>query len=223
MKISYKARPFYPDEQRLLRTLKNKKEREQGGRIKFHHFLVAAALAAGFGYLASISQNGWQGFIPGLITVFSVSFIVFMPREMYKRTRRHREFLAALHGFIDRGTVATCTISAKRIAVAEEYEDEGDIFLIEMGQDNILCLWDYAYTLPRRFPCLDFEIYEEDFTKLLGRMVYPLSKRIVPLTIDKKAKWNYMGKPGMPEHLEVIKANFDQFVEEVNNCSPTTK
>jgi hypothetical protein len=217
--ISFKARPFYPDEQRLLRTLKSKKEKEQGGKIKFYHFLVAAILAVGFGYLTSISPNGWVGFIPGIITFLAAGFVAFMPYEMYKFKKRNREFMIALNDLIDGGTVATCRIKASRIALAKEYEDEGDLFIIEIDEDNLLCLWDHDYTLQKRFPCLDFEIYEEKFTKLLGRMTYSLSERISPLTIDRKAKWSYMSKVGAPGHLEVMKVNFDQFVSEINSSS----
>jgi hypothetical protein len=219
VEISYKARLFYKDEQRLLRTLKNKREKEEGGKIKFYHFLVAGVLTAGCGYLCSIIQNGFLGFIPGVITVLGGGFIVFTPYEIFKIKKQHREFLAALNDLIDGGTIATCRIEATRIAVAEEYEDEGDLFIIEIGQDNLLCLWDHNYTLHKKFPCLDFEIYEEKFTKLFGRMVYPLSERVSPLVIDKKTKWNYMGRVGSPTHLEVMKRNFDQFIGEINSYS----
>lgn len=200
--------------------MKRKKEKEQGGKIKFYHFLVAAVLAAGFGYLTSISPNGWVGFIPGIVTVLAAGFVVFMPYELYKLKKGRREFMVALNDLIDGGTVATCHIHATRIALAKEYEDEGDLFIVEIDEGNLLSLWDYDYTLRKKFPCLDFEIYEEKFAKPLGRMIYSLSERINPVTIDRKAKWSYMSKVGAPDHLEVIKANFDQFISEINDCHP---
>lgn len=220
MTISYTTRTFYPDELRLLRALKKKKEKQPATKIKFYHYLIAGVLAAGFGYLTSICQNGFQGFIPATLTLFLASFVVFTPYEMYKAKKGHKKFLVALDQLIDDGTVATCRIKATRIAIAEEYEDEGNLFIIEIDKNSLLCLWDYDYTLQKKFPCLDFELYERKYTKF-GRMIYPLSERITPLPIDKKAKWGYMKKVGSPGHLEVIKADFDQFISEINSCIPT--
>lgn len=120
---------------------------------------------------------------------------------------------------IDKGTVDICSINAKRIAIAKEYEDEGDLFIIECDTDKVLYLWDYDYNMQKNFPCLNFEIYEDNFFKLFGRQVYPLSERINPLTIDKKAKWNYMSKVGAPGHLQTENKNFDKVIEEYNNCA----
>ena len=131
---------------------------------------------------------------------------------MFQRKKRCKEFLAALNDLIDSGTVATCLITAGRIAIGEEYEDEGDLFIIEIDQDHILFLWDFDYTLHKKLPCSEFEIYEKKFTSLLGRTIYSSGKRIKPLIIEKKAKWRYMGKEGSPGHLEIRKEGFDKFV-----------
>jgi hypothetical protein len=142
-----------------------------------------------------------------------------MPYEIYKILRKRKEFLQRLSATIDKGTVDTCLINSKRIAVAEEFEDEGDLFIIEYDTDKVLYLWDYDYNLRKKFPCLNFEIYEDNFFKLFGRQIYPLSERIKPVTIDKKAKWNYMSKIGGPEHLQTESINFDKLIEQYNNCA----
>jgi hypothetical protein len=133
--------------------------------------------------------------------------------------KKHKDFLQRLKATIDKGKVDTCLINAKRIAVAKEYEDEGDLFIIEYDTDKVLYLWDYDYNLQKKFPCLNFEIYEENFFKLFGRQVYPLSDRIKPLTIDKKGKWNYMSKVGTAEHLQTENINFDKLILDYNNCA----
>ena len=133
--------------------------------------------------------------------------------------RKGKGFLQRLNAVIDKGTVDTCLINAKRIAVAKEYEDEGDLFIIECDTNKILYLWDYDYNLRKKFPCLDFEIYEDNFFKLIGRQVYTLSDRIEPLTIDKTAKWKYINKIGAPGHLQTDSINFDKLIEEYNNCA----
>ena len=219
MDITFKTRHFYPDELRLLRTLKTQKEKQSSSKIKFYHFVIAGLLGAGCTYIAAKIPDSFWTFLFGTIAVFSFAFIVFTPYEIYKMKRKHKDFLQRLTNAIDKDTVDTCLINAKRIAVAKEYEDEGDLFIIEFDTDKVLYLWDYDYHLKKKFPCLDFEIYEDNFFKLFGRQVYALSDRISPLTIDKKAKWNYMSKIGAPGHLQTESKNFDKLIDEYNNCA----
>jgi|SRR5688572_21472746 len=186
MDILFKTRPFYPDELRLLKTLKTQGEKEGGSKIKFYHFVIAGLLGAGFTNLAALLPDSFWTFLFGTLAVFAFAFIVFTPYEIYKMRRKGKDFLQRLNATIDKGTVDTCLINAKRIAVANEYEDEGDLFLIDYDTDKVLYLWDYDYNLRKKFPCLDFEIYEDNFFKLFGRQIYPLSDRIKPLTIDRK-------------------------------------
>ena len=103
MNLSFTPRPFYPDEQRLLRALKTKKEKERGGKIEFYYFLLAALLAVGFAYLANLVYTGFLYFLFGTLAVLAVCFIVFTPYEMYKLKKRHRAFLVALNALIDGG------------------------------------------------------------------------------------------------------------------------
>lgn len=219
MDIPFKTRPFYPDELRLLKTLKTQKEKEVGGKIKIYHLVVAGLLGVGFTYIATLLPDSFWTFLFGTLAVFSLAFIVFTPYEIYKTRRKGRAFLQHLNVTIEKGTVDTCLINAKRIAVAKEYEDEGDLFIIEYDPDKVLYLWDYDYNLQKKFPCLDFEIYEEDFATFFGRQVYPLSDRIKPVIIGNKAKWNYMKKMGAPGNLEMAHVSFDKLIEAYNNCA----
>lgn len=219
MNIFFKTRVFYPDELRLLKTLKEKKEKESSSKIKFHHFITAGFLGTGFTYLATLMPDNFWTFLFGTLAVFLFAFIVFTPYEIYKTKRKQKDFLQLLNITIDKGTVDACLIKAKRIAVAKEYEDEGDLFIIEYDTDKILYLWDHNFNLQMQLPCLDFEIYDKAFSNLLGRQVYALSEHIEPLTIDKKAKWNYMKKIGTPQHLQTETKNFDKLVEEYNNSA----
>lgn len=219
MDITFKTRQFYPDEQRLLKTLKIQKEKESVHKIRFYHFIVAALLGGGSTYLATLVKGDFWVFLFATLAVFSIAFIVFTPFEIYKMGKKHKEFLQQLNNIIAKGTVDTSLIHAKRIALAEEYEDEGDLYIIEYDTDRILYMWDHDYNLRKKFPCLDFEVYEDNFFKLFGRQVYPLSNRIKPLIIDKKAKWNYMNKIGGPGHLLTDNISFEKLVEEYNNSA----
>ena len=218
MRITFKTRQFYADELRILNTLKNQKEKISRNKIKFYHYIIAGFLGAGCTYFAAIIPDSIWTFLFGTLAVFSLGFIGFMPYEIYKQKKRHKDFLQQLNVFIERGTVDTCIIHSKRIALANEYEDEGDLYIIEYDTDKLLYLWDIDYNLKKKFPCLDFEIYEDKFYKTFGRQIYSLSDPIKPLTIDKKAKWNYMRKIGTPGHLETENKNLDNLIEEYNKC-----
>lgn len=219
MNIAFKTRVFYPDELRILKTLKTQKEKETTSKIKSHHFLIAGLLGAGLTYVTTIIPESFWTFLLGTIAVFAFAFIVFMPYEIYKQKSRHKLFLQQLSATIEKGTVDTCIVNTKRIAIATEYEDESDLYIIELNDNEVLYLWDIEYNLNKKFPCLDFEIYEHNFSKLIGRLIYPLSEKIQPVKIDKKAKWNFMKQYSVSGHLETEKINFDELLQKYNNCA----
>ncbi len=211
------SRPYNPAELRLLTTLKKRLEKERGSKLKFYHFIIAAILGAGFTWIAATIPDSFWTFLTGTIAILCFSFIVFTPHEFYKQKRRHRSSLQALDQAIDKGSVAVCTIRARQIALAKEYEDEGDLYIVEYEPGKVLYLWDTDYNLNKNFPCLDFELYEDSFYKLLGRRLYPISEKIKPLLIDRKVKWNYMKKYGAPGHLDTKAIGFEALLEKYNN------
>lgn len=216
MSISYTTRNLYPAELKLLKSLKSRQEKEGRNKIKFYHFIIAGLLGTACTYLASLWEENFWGFFFGTVAVLSFGFIIFIPYEIYKLKNKNKAFLKELNARINNGLVKTCTITASRIAVAKEYEDEGDLFFVEYETHKVLHIWDYDHSFQKRFPCLQFEIYEDSFYKLSGRQINPLSERIHPLSINSKAKWNYMTEIGAPEHLETINTNLDQIIDEYN-------
>jgi hypothetical protein len=216
MNIAFKTRNFYPDELRILKTLKTQKEKETSSKIKYYHFLIAGLIGASFTYVTAIIPDSFWTFLFGTISVFAFAFIVFMPYEIYKQKNRHKLFSRQLSTTLEKGTVDTCVVNTKRIAIAPEYEDENDLYIIELNDNEVLYLWDTEYNLNKKFPCLDFEIYEDSFFKLIGRQIYPLSEKIQPEKIDKKAKWNFIKTYGASGHLETEKINFDELLQKYN-------
>lgn len=219
MDIVYTKRNFYPDEIRVLKTLKKQKEKERGGRIKLYHFFIAGLLGVGLTYITAILPDSIWTFIFGTLAVLAFAFIVLGAYEMYKSKKRCREFLYQLNSIIDKGVVSVCRINAKRIAIAPEYEDESDLYIIELGENEVLHLWDAQYNLKKKFPCLDFDIYGEEFSMLTGRQIYPLSGKVEPLQISSRAKWNFMKQYEIPEHLEIEKISFDTILEKYTSCA----
>lgn len=186
-------------------------------RPRYYYFLIAAVLAVGGIYVADIIGPGFFRFLFATIGCIGAGFLLFGPYEMYKVRKKKKTFMKDLAALMEGGTVATRTINAKRIAKADDYKDEGDLYIIEYDTDKLLFLWDVDFSMSKKFPCLHFEIYEDKFFKLLGRSLYSHSGRIQPVKIDYKAKWNYITKVGAPAHMETRNVNFDKLVEEINN------
>ena len=219
MNIDYKTRALHSNELRMLTKLKKKAEKNMGSRIKFYHFLIACVLGACFTYITSIIPDSFWTFLLGTSAVFAFAFIVFTPYEIYKMKKEHKAFLNLLNSFINKGTVKTCIINSTAIAIAPEYEDESDLYMVKLNQNEVLYIWDLEYNLNRKFPCLNLEIYDDDFSKVTGKGIHPLSEKIDPIIIDKKAKWNYMKQYGIHEHLEVEKHNFEELLLKYKNCA----
>jgi hypothetical protein len=219
MELIHKNRPLYSDELRMLKSLRTRLLKTAGSRISFGRFFIPAALGAGFTYMATSISGGFFSFVFGTLAVFSFFFSVFGPYLMYQRKIGYEKTLNELDTIIRNGTVDTCTISATRIALAEEYEDEGDLYIVELEPDSLLYIWDHDYNLKKKFPCLQFEIYETHFAASLGRQIYKLSDRVEPEIIASNAKWNYFKKTGAPAHLQTERKNFDELVAEYRSCA----
>ncbi len=210
MEITFSPRAFYPAELKLLKKLVAQNEKMTNRKIKFSHLIIAGVIGIGCAYVAMKIPESFWTFLFGTLGVFAFSFIVFMPYEIYKLTKEHKIILNQLNEIIDKGVVRTCRISAERIAIAPEYEDESDLYIIELNKNEVLYLWDIGYNLNKKFPCSDFEIYENPFFDCTNMRIYPLSDKTKPIKIDKKAKWDYMKKFGAPGNLEIRKIAFDE-------------
>lgn len=219
MALSFTSRPYNPAELRLLSALKSRLEKVKGGKLKYYHFPIAALLGAGFTWISTRVPDGFWTFLSGTLAVLCFGFLVFTPYEVYKVKRRNKVKLKRFIAAIEKGSVSVCPVQASRIALAREFEDEGDLYLVEYEKGNVLFFWDLQHNLhKRKFPCLHFEIYEEDFFTLTGLAIRPLSERIAPVLIDQKAKWNYMKKYGVPAQLETAETDFDSLTDQFKAC-----
>ena len=216
MNLKKTTRQLFPAEQRVLKSLLTKSIKEGNSKAKYYHLLIAGFIAAACFYLASIIKIDFLFFVFGTLAVIACASIVFVPHEIYKNRKRIKNTVRTLQSFLDKGTVDTYQIKSTRIAFAPEYEDENDLYIIELDKDKVLYLWDTEYNLNKKFPCLDFEIYEDAYFKITGRQIHSLSDKIQPIEIDKKSKWNYMKQYGTFGHLETENINFDELLEKYN-------
>src|SRR5690606_776801 len=129
-------------------------------------------------FLANWTNYDFLKFVFGTMSILSFSIIVFMPYETYKDIRKSKKKIKEIDGILGRNGIDVTLVKASRIAVAKEYEDEGDLYIIERTSEDILYLWDKDNNLKKNFPCLEFEIYSEDFYSVIGRQINPLSEKI---------------------------------------------
>jgi hypothetical protein len=184
-------------------------------RIRPHHYLIALAIAILFTYFAAISRSGITGLPSGFIAVFAWAFMVFAPYETYKLRKQNGRIVERVKALLQSGSVETIPITAIRIAQAKEFEDEGDLFIVEYEPDRLLFLWDHDRFLQRSFPCLSFELYTGEFLKLTGRMICPRSEKITAVQIEPARKWKQMDHPGIPEHFQTMEAGFDAYISSI--------
>jgi hypothetical protein len=221
--MEFKTRELYPDELRVLKTLKTGTEKKYATKLKSrHYFILALFMGIFFAYLASLTnEDSFWFFICGTIAVFSFVAVVVMPYETYKKEKKNKDFLQRLNELIEKQMVDTCNINTTRIALVKEYKDEGDWYIVELCKDKVLYLFDSEYNLHKKFPCLQFEIYESRFFELTGRQIYPLSEKIKPVMIIQKnrKRWEYMPDidtseqlPGAPEFVLTENKNFDELI-----------
>jgi len=219
MDITYKTRSLYNDELLLLKRIKTENENRPVKRIKVRHLIIAGLVGGGSAYLASIFPDGFWMLLFGVTAVISFGYIVFMPYEFYKIRRNESEMLRNINAIIESGTVDVCFVNSGRIALAEEYEDEVDLYIVELSPDNVLYLWDYYYNLETEFPCRQFEIYRGDFSAIFEKEIYPLSDHFEPTIIDKEAKWKYMNNEAVPGHLQIDNISFDELIDKIKAFS----
>ncbi|MFK7972120.1 MAG: hypothetical protein AB8F95_17255 [Bacteroidia bacterium] len=114
--------------------------------------------------------------------------------------------------------VNVISITASRVIQFEEYEDEGELYLIETPEGECFYLWDWLYTMVENslFPSSQFEIFVEGYIhNAFDTNIKILGDPISPIMIKGKIKWDYFEKEGFPEPLEKLNKSFDEILEEL--------
>lgn len=216
------SRPLYTDEIRLLNKLKTKLLKKRVSRFKLYHFIPIVLTGVILIYMASLIRVAAVTFFLGTVATGCFCFVAFAPYEMYQQRRSMQTRLALVNQLLMENELQVTVVHALKITLAKEYDDEGDLFLIEYEPGTVLYLWDHDYQLRRRFPCREFEIYKDDFAALTGRPIHALSERIIPRQIDAKAKWSYLKKYGGPGHMTTEQVDFEELMGRFVATSPTT-
>jgi hypothetical protein len=206
------SRPLLADEIRLLNKLKRRSLKQRVSRFKVTDFIFIFLTGVALLDVAMLMEADFAVTVFGAMAALCLSFAVLAPYEMYRQRRRSKTRWSQLNQLLMENGIEVTRVNALQIAVAKEYEDEGDLFMIEYKAGEVLYLWDHDDQLKKRFPCQQFEIYKEDFTALTGRPVHALSERIQPRVIDAKSKWAFLKKYGGPEHMTTEQIGFEELM-----------
>ncbi|MBO9731361.1 MAG: hypothetical protein J7623_22165 [Chitinophaga sp.] len=152
----------------------------------------------------------------GTVAFMCFAFILLAPYEMYRIRRRSKKRWALANRMLMENGIRVTRVNVLQVALAKEYEEEGDLFIVEYKAGEVLYLWDHDHQLKKRFPCQQFELYTPDFTYLTGRPVHALSAKIQPREIDARAKWKYLKKYGGPQHMTTEQIEFEELMERFN-------
>lgn len=212
MNLDYISRPLLPEELKLLRKLKKEIQSRLQHGLRYHWLLYALLAGVVFTTLAVHFGDGFLCFLFGTLAVFSWSALVFGPWEAFKMLKKNKAQLAAFQEYLDGKNIRVIPVDALRIALAPEFEDESDLYVVEYAPDHILYIWDTEYNLNKVFPCLQFDLYEPDFAALTGMVLHPRSGKIEPLHIDSAAKWKHLGEFGGPGEWQAERRNFEELM-----------
>jgi len=217
--LQKQTRPLTLKETKALGKIRLSADKVLKRGYRIHYLLVAGLVGAVFVYLATWTKYDFLTFVFGTIAVLSFACVVLMPYEIYKSIRSSKRTITAVDKVITDNNIVVARVTARQIALAKEYEDESDLYIVEMTDNTILYMWDTDYNLKKNFPCFEFEIYDDDFYKLIGRKLNSLSEKVKPIVINPKAKWAYLKRTGIAEHMTIEKRDFKKLVEQINGTS----
>lgn len=104
-------------------------------------------------------------------------------------------------------TVYECT---KALSLGN-YEDEGNCYGMEIGNDQMLFWWDYDYSEIGLLPNTKFEVYEDDdLFDIFGKRLTVLGEKFQGIVIKPEIKWD--NSDIIPNHKEVISSTVEDFL-----------
>lgn len=204
-------RPLLTSEINILKRLQRKMKKTLATKEKWHHYVIALLAGIAGTYLAFHLK---MGFVQGLsiqLAIIGFSLLIFMLYTLYRTRRSAKNKLSLIDALLAEKQVKVTPVDALKMAVAEEFKNEKQLYIIAYELNKVFYFNDYGFG--RAYPCLKFEIYEDAFFEATGRRIHPLSEKIEPLIISSKHKWTYLEKKGWPEHLTTEPINFDALVK----------
>jgi len=212
MKLESYTRTLHEIEINLLKRKLDKTENLINKKIVYKKYILSLIVFIIFGLISYKLDDGFFKFLFGLISVLSLMFLIFTPSIFKDQlgVLKHRRQI--LNKILSTNKVCVNHIKVNKIAIAQEYEDEGLLYIIELENKFVLFLWDIEYNFDKVLPCSEFEIYDNDFNVATGVLLRKTGNNIEPIIIDKTVKWNYLKNNNVPDNLSIQEINFDEFI-----------
>lgn len=150
-------RPLNAAEIRMLRSRIDRAHRDRRLSVQIRQLL---GLAPPIVIVATLF-SWFVGRSPAIGVLSGVAFVAIMAPLVVLRNRRAQDRAISGHSnalAIDRAIVHS--VQAHYCVRFEEREDEGDLWLFQVGADELLALQGQIYYETKRFPALKFEVVE---------------------------------------------------------------
>jgi hypothetical protein len=212
MKIESYIRVLTDYENKLLRKEEIELNKVINKKSNYSNFLFSVVIFIFFGYLSYNLNDGFFKFFFGMVSVLSISYLIFSPKIYNDKLTNLKNKKQTLSNIISSNMVSVKHVKVNKIAIAQEYEDEGVLYIIELINKNVLFLWDLDYNFDKVLPCNEFEIYDNEFFEVTGLNLRKIGTEIKPIIIEKEDKWNYIKKNIVPDNLSVQELNFEELM-----------
>jgi len=193
-------------------------------RFNWNSLFVCILIITLSGYHIYLYNDSNWSLISKFLILITPIICLSMVEDFVKRKKRNRKKKVLLDEFLHLNKISLFPIKAKNVAELEEYEDEGILYLIEMEDDNCIYLWDYFSNFPESFPNDSFEVYLDDvYLNYIDNSIVCYGKKIAPLIIKGKSKWDYFSKEGFPGDFETAKESFEVMTQKIERGNDQSK
>jgi hypothetical protein len=125
----------------------------------------------------------------------------------------------------ENGIVHIQFITAQRVIIFKEKEDEGILYLIEESSGECFYLWDEQNLIPKKlnFPKQTIEIFlDRSFISAISRKVNCYGNEIEVYKITGDKKWAFFDKCGFPDDMVKSDKSFDEISNELKTLPNST-
>lgn len=180
-------------------------------------FILTGIIIASAIHIYYFDKSNWS-----LISKFSICAapigIWSVIEQYFEQKKNGNKQLKNLTEIQNENQITVVSIELNRIAKLEEYEDEGDLYLIETKDKKCIYLWDVEYMLvdDKEFPSDQIEMYVDDtFIVGIDKKVKCSGNKLTPIIINAESKLSFFEKVGFPENLQLEEKSFDKIMEEI--------
>lgn len=186
-------------------------------------FILVGITAASAIHIYYFEKSNWSLISKLFVCVAPIGVWVVVEQYLKQKKNGSKE-LQSLTEIQNKNQISVVPLELNRIAKLEEYEDEGDLYLIETKDKKCVYLWDAEYLLidDKEFPSDQVEVYVDDTFKFgIDKKVKCSGNKLTPTIVNRENKWSFFEMVGFPGDLQVEEKSFDEIIEEIKNESLT--